>query len=959
MALRTINAPGVEIREVDMSDYSRSLVGSDVLVCGFASKGPDYLTNKIGSKTLWTQVYGTPETEAERYFYKACMEAIEQGANLHCAKIPYVMSAGDVNDHYCEEVFRVGVRGQYLSGHAALSSITEIDPSIQKFFYIENDLPESEAEVEIINEAKERVEELSATIHDINLCLEKGESFLGEAGDMAYGAINSLIEALNDDSPKARSVRILRLFRTEEDIKENKARNSDETAKQIRDAIYNNIHPVTETPPERDLQEINVWLGKLKASCEKSVRDASLLGGVVSDTVKYLVKEKILDNVFSKYPVDETRKSKSKKDTAKDTQDTVEPVEMVDLQSLGEILVDLVNAWNELTPGVGKTSSVKNLDADDFDDYDSEERKPDVGTIHIVDVSRAKYGKAITKNPEDPYYKECLGIMPVITTAANALYCQQILPPSTDGFGFNLVKDIRTSNMKDELRDKYYSKLAPNSCFVLEQKDSSIPFGVKGSTENMDTAAFRDSLTMRGNDYFPALFFNEDGVIDREHLKEIGIVVFKVYVDANQSSKVSYQVVESFVGSLDPDAINPSTHASTFIDRIVNSRSEYIKCFSNVVTDTNRELYNNCDIGFIHDQYAGSMGMYEPEMFKYISYKTITDSLTRIFDRNSDLNETTIDIVCDAGVSTIGQAVKDISQATGIALYDPALMYPLRSDSGSENWRAIINMYDTFCKKTRKDCMYIVDAPRNFALDGKRKAVRETKKNTSIDLTIIPRLRYIGGTNSSYGAGYCDWFSVVDDYSGESYWCPPSVQAMGCYVNCDINYNYWDAPAGMKRGIIAANDVAFNPNIQQAGNVYLKNWNYAVKYPDEGVILEGQKTFQTRPSAFDRVNVRRLFLRLERYVWRQARYFVYEPNTAVTRQRFHDRIDPYFQSVKAAGGMYDYRIICDETVNTPETIDNNELRVVIGIKPTKTIEFILIQFVALRTGGSWEELANI
>ncbi len=957
MALRTINAPGVEIREVDISDYSRSLAGSDVLVCGFASKGPDYLTNTIGSKTLWTQIYGTPETEAERYFYKASMEAIEQGANLHCAKLPYVMSTGEVNDHYCEEVFRVGVRGQYLSNHVALSNITAIDPSIQKFFYIENDLPESEAKVEVLTEVKDRVEELSATIHDINVCLERGESFLGEAGDMAYDTIRALIEVLDDDSPKSRSARLLRRFRSEEEIKDNVARGVDEAEKEIRDAIYKNVGPVTATSPDRDLAEINIWLGKLKAGCEASIRQASLLGGVVEDTVKYLIKDKILDAVFSKYPVDQAESRKSKK-TAKDGASDAEPVEIIDLQSLGQILTDLVNAWNEIDLGQGKTSSVKILPATDFDDYDAEERKPDVGTLHLVDISRAKYGKAITKNPDEPYYKECLGIMPIVTTAANALYCQQILPTTTEGSGFNLVKDIRTSNMKDSFKQEYYSKL-PDQCFVLEQKDSGIPFGVVGSSENLDTSAFRDSLTMRGNDYFPALFFNDDGVIDREHLKEIGIVVFKVYVDANQSSKVSYQVVESFVGSLDPNAINPSTHASTFIDRIVNTRSEYIKCFSNVVTDTNREQYNNCDIGFIHNQYAGSIGMYEPEMYKYISYKSITDALTRIFDRNSDLNEITLDIVCDAGVSTIAQAIKDISPSLGIAMYDPALMYPLKSDTGTENWRAIINMYDTFCKKTRKDCMYVVDAPRNFALDGKRKAVRETKRNTSIDLTIIPRLRYIGGTNSSYGAGYSDWFSVVDDYSGESYWCPPSIQAMGAYVFTDINYNYWDAPAGMKRGVIAANDVAFNPNMQQAGNIYLKNWNYAVKYPDEGVILEGQKTFQTRPSAFDRVNVRRLFLRLERYVWKQARYFVYEPNTAATRQRFHDRIDPYFQSVKAAGGMYDYRIICDETVNTPETIDNNELRVVIGIKPTKTIEFILIQFVALRTGGSWEELANI
>ena len=252
--------------------------------------------------------------------------------------------------------------------------------------------------------------------------------------------------------------------------------------------------------------------------------------------------------------------------------------------------------------------------------------------------------------------------------------------------------------------------------------------------------------------------------------------------------------------------------------------------------------------------------------------------------------------------------------------------------------------------------MFIADGLRPICLKGSKKVVRPSKPTNTIDNAILPNLKYLTGINTNYGAGYMDWFEIADDFSGEPFWCPPSIQACGCYIFTDINYNFWDAPAGQKRGNIAALDVAFSPSIRQAGEIYDKSWNYAINYADVGLILEGQKTLQQKASAFDRVNVRRLFLRLERQVYHLCRQFVYEPNNVFTRQCLVDRLDPIFSAVRSAGGIYDYKIICDETINTPEVIDNNELRVKIGIKPTKTAEFILVQFYALRTNGSWDEM---
>lgn len=252
--------------------------------------------------------------------------------------------------------------------------------------------------------------------------------------------------------------------------------------------------------------------------------------------------------------------------------------------------------------------------------------------------------------------------------------------------------------------------------------------------------------------------------------------------------------------------------------------------------------------------------------------------------------------------------------------------------------------------------MTIADGPRSLVLQGQKKIVRDSKPTNSVDANILPYLKAAVGLNSSYVAEYIDWFEVADDYSGDLFWCPPSIKAMGAYINTDANFNYWDAPAGFSRGMIAASDVAFSPNPKQAGAIYEKSLNYAISYADEGIVLEGQKTTQAVPSAFDRVNVRRLFLRLERMSYYTARYFVYEGNTAYTRQRLVDALDPYFKEAKVGGGIYDYRILCDETINGPDVIDRNELHVKIAIKPTKTIEFIMLDFIATRTGGSFEEV---
>jgi phage tail sheath protein FI len=150
-------------------------------------------------------------------------------------------------------------------------------------------------------------------------------------------------------------------------------------------------------------------------------------------------------------------------------------------------------------------------------------------------------------------------------------------------------------------------------------------------------------------------------------------------------------------------------------------------------------------------------------------------------------------------------------------------------------------------------------------------------------------------------------------------------------------------------------DIAVRPNQKQAGLFYKKGINPVVFFQGDGFVVWGQKTLQTKPSAFDRINVRRLFLVLERSTMKIMRYFVGEPNTVFTRTRVVNTLDPIFSYSMRNSGVYDYRVICNETNNTADVIDNNQMNVDIYLKPVKTAEFILVSFYAVPTGADFAE----
>ena len=169
----------------------------------------------------------------------------------------------------------------------------------------------------------------------------------------------------------------------------------------------------------------------------------------------------------------------------------------------------------------------------------------------------------------------------------------------------------------------------------------------------------------------------------------------------------------------------------------------------------------------------------------------------------------------------------------------------------------------------------------------------------------------------------------------------------------------WFSPAGQQRCVIKnAIKLAYNPTKAQRDILYSSRINSIINTPGTGIILFGDKTALAYASAFDRINVRRLFLTVEQALERAAQAQLFEFNDQVTRANFVNIVEPYLRDVQAKRGIYDYLVICDETNNTPDIIDNNEFRADIFLKPAKSINYITLTFVATRTGVSFEEVVG-
>ena len=333
-----------------------------------------------------------------------------------------------------------------------------------------------------------------------------------------------------------------------------------------------------------------------------------------------------------------------------------------------------------------------------------------------------------------------------------------------------------------------------------------------------------------------------------------------------------------------------------------------------------------------------------------------------------------IDVVVEGGLGTIHAA----SNASGTTYYDEYAMdgnlvtavNGLRTSNDivdsartlRNDYSTIFNRFEKFCTPPflggdRGDCLFIADVLRQILVSGEKSRTLDNKSRNFQKDIYWPIRHQFENENTSYAAVYAQWPEIYDEYSGRNVFVPFSGFAGAAMAQTDANFFPWFAPAGFTRGLVRfANDLAINPNQKQRDELYKANINPVAFFPSQGQVIFGQKTLSKKPSAFDRINVRRLFLSLERPTKKVSRFFVFEQNTEFTRQRIINTLTPLFERAKNNEGLFDYLIVCDERNNTPEVIDANELVVDIYLKPTRTAEFILVNFIATRTDANFEEI---
>lgn len=247
----------------------------------------------------------------------------------------------------------------------------------------------------------------------------------------------------------------------------------------------------------------------------------------------------------------------------------------------------------------------------------------------------------------------------------------------------------------------------------------------------------------------------------------------------------------------------------------------------------------------------------------------------------------------------------------------------------------------------RLDCVAFLSPPlaavQNNAGDEAAEIV--TYRNSTLD------------RSTSYAVMDSGWKVQYDKYNDSYIYIPLNADTAGLCARTDQTNDPWWSPAGFNRGAIKnCVKLLYSPNQTDRDTLYKNGINPVVSFPGQGVVLYGDKTLLAKPSAFDRINVRRLFIVLEKAISTAAKYQLFEFNDVFTRAQFKSLVEPFLRDVRGRRGIYDFRVVCDETNNTGEVIDRNEFVADIYIKPAKSINFIYLNFIATRTSVSFEEV---
>jgi hypothetical protein len=386
---------------------------------------------------------------------------------------------------------------------------------------------------------------------------------------------------------------------------------------------------------------------------------------------------------------------------------------------------------------------------------------------------------------------------------------------------------------------------------------------------------------------------------------------FLIVVRAAQQKNINkrivpYDIVESWIVSTDPRELDDEG-GNIYAPLLINGTSRYIRI-----------------------AFSGAMQNFDMKDVYTIDYQQL-----------------------GGGARDQGDLIEDASIIESYDIYgDPEVVdvnILIDSDKSVTVKQAILSLCEN-----RKDSMGILDVPSDLVLNNKGNEATDCR-----DARLGQNISYDLNFNSSYVALYANWLNVFDKWNNTYRWIPASGHVAGIYANTDNVAESWFAPAGLNRGIINnVRKLAWNPVQGERDILYKNGLNPIVSFAGQGKVVFGQKNMLDKNSAFNRVNVRRLFIILAKAISTALKFFLFEPNDSFTRLQIINMIDPFLRDVQARRGIFEYMIVCDDRNNTPERIDRSELWCDIYIKPTRAAEFIVLNLIATKTGASFTELIS-
>jgi len=931
---RTIESPGVEIRELDYSLYTRNLVGTNVMAMGFAKQGPiDELIN-VTSMSEFEMIYGRPTNAAERYFYHTAKEIMLKNGNLVATRLPYGKKDGE---GYGSEYSVLAYPATLYTNKYANFSVTYTAVST---------FDSNDADLATYYNASAG----SSYFNSFTASAITGVSSMGgvtgnytglTAGDV-YNAYLSGGTIEWENMPFDLTVKSYTVS-----AESSTGANKTDVYKTLKmsgiawgDEQYTNAIAGTSgidvqtvklgTPKqiiidEKDYQNLIhgnfMWANTLTdlVSSSNKFTDLDSLSGaalIVLNKVRSTTNE-IAEGSYIIMGTNKTIGYGTDYDTVHSFQ-------------------TLTNDNSACTWSMVKPTSL-NFELTGQYRMSSGTTSEIIESIPSWDITPSKYNDTIV-----------LAVMKLRKSIYNNSGIQQIVLDQ-------VLTESYVGSLNANRQEVPPRGTTPESFFIEDVVNSSSntiqvvvnPLISQGINWNNGKAP-------NPKNKVDTVEVTKDVVIDNDSMSGFAIGPYVPVYSKNQAKIIGnlWGKIERalrLAENIDYVPLDILVEGGLGTISVFNAVANEIKNTSTGKNSGYHKLYKNWDGGYYEDIYLP--GILEGNVVDPGQY--LPDDTNYRYEKPDKANP-------------------NINDSDGITKPLMAAEYGPNQTGGRDSfianeYQAVFEIFREFVEFTRRPgTLFIADPVRHIFVQG-NKLVSECRVWDDEDGEMVnvnfpqhiywPLKNLYAETSTSYACTYANWVKVADTESSEFHWMPFSGFAAGIMCDVDRTYFPWFAPAGLNRGRIGGIvEIGYNTTQKQRDLLYRSSINPVVFFPQDGFVVWGQKTLLKTPSAFDRINVRRLFLVLEKATLAVARYFVFEQNTIFTRTRLVDTLRPIFERAKNNEGLYDYMIVCDERNNTPDTIDNNELIVDIYLKPVKTAEFILISFIATRTGQEFSEL---